>query len=163
MRGKFLLLILVLTSAPVFGLAQVQDEQVRENIYVVVKDIQGGKLEGYLRFPPETLTVSTKDKKEKSIPLKYIEFIKLEKITVGIPGEEESYYSVKLQNSQEIYALRNKFTLSLNTSFGLVTQTIDPGKVGSLSRKDSSSQHKSQGDKPFIWDTNVVFSLEFKF
>ena len=156
-------MILMLIFAPIYALAQVQDEPLKENIYVVVKDIQGGKLEGYLRLPPEELTVSTKDKKEKSIPLKCIEFIKLEKITIGIPGEEESFYSVKIQNSQEIYALRNKFTFSLNTSFGLVTQTIDPGKGGSLSRKGSSSEHRSQGDKPFIRDTNVVFSLEFKF
>jgi hypothetical protein len=150
---KYLFLILTLIFVPTFTLAQAQDEQGRDSIYVVVKDIRGGKLEGYVRSSPAELIVSTKDHQEKSVPLKQIEFIKLEKIHGGLPGGDqagsETYYLVKLQNSQEIYTLHKKYTLSLNTSLGLVTQIIDA--------------EAAQKDKPFIRDTNVVLSLEFKF
>jgi hypothetical protein len=157
----------MLIFAPAFTCVQAQDYQGKEDIFVVVKDVQGEKLEGYLRFSPEELLVSTKDKQEKSVPLKNIEFIKLEKITGRVPGEgqagSEGYYSVKLQNSQELFTLRKKYTFSLNTSLGLITQTVDPEMVGNLFQKDSAPAPKSQGDKPFVRDKNVVFSLEFKF
>jgi hypothetical protein len=95
-KFKFLFLILTLIFAPAFTCAQTQDYQEKEGIFVVVKDIQGEKLEGYLRFSPEELLVSTKDNQEKSVPLKNIEFIKLEKITGGVPGGgqagSEGYY-----------------------------------------------------------------------
>ena len=167
MKLKFFFLILMLIFVPAIALAQPQDKQEKDGIYVVVKDVQGEKLEGYLRFSPEELLVSTKDNQEKSVPLRSIEFIKLEKITGGVPGGaqvgSEGYYSVKLQNSQELFTLRKKYTFSLNTSLGLVTQTVDPERVGNLFQKDSAPAPKSQGDKPFVRDKNVVFSLEFKF
>jgi len=166
-KFRFLFLILMLIFAPGITLAQPQDKQEKEGIYVVVKDVQGEKLEGYLRFAPEELLVSTKDNQEKSVPLKNIEFIKLEKITGGVPGGgqggSEGYYSVELQNSQELFTLRKKYTFSLSTSLGLVTQTVDPERVGNLFQKDSVPAPKSQGDKPFVRDKSVVFSLEFKF
>jgi hypothetical protein len=140
------------------ALAQPQEKEQKEDVYVVIEDTKGGKLEGYLRFSPEELLVSTKDNQEKSVPLKQIEFIRLEKITGGVPGAEqpgtEAYYSVQLKNSQEILTLRNKYTFSLSTSLGIVTKTIDPGIVEELFRKDSSSD---------IRDMGAVFSLEFKF
>jgi len=161
-KFRFLFLILMLVFVPTIALAQHQD---KEDIYVVVEDVQGKKLEGYLRFSPEELLVSTKDKQEKSVPLKNIEFIKLEKITGGVPGGDqvgsEGYYSVKLQNSQELFTLQKKYTFSLSTSLGLVTQTLDPEGIGNLFQKDSAST--SQGDKPFVREKSVVFSLEFKF
>jgi len=164
---KFFFLILILISVPAVALTQPQDKQEKDGIYVVVKDVQGEKLEGYLRFSPEELLVSTKDNQEKSVPLKNIEFIKLEKITGRVPGGDqagsEEYYSVKLQNNQELFTLRKKYTFSLSTSLGLVTQTVDPERVGNLFQKDSASAPKSQGDKPFVRDKSVVFSLEFKF
>ena len=167
MKFKFLFLILMLIFVPSIVLAQHQDKQDKEDIYVVVEDAQGKKLEGYLRFSPEELLVSTKDNQEKSVPLKNIEFIKLEKITGRVPGGDqagsEEYYSVKLQNNQELFTLRKKYTFSLSTSLGLVTQTVDPERVGNLFQKDSASAPKSQGDKPFVRDKSVVFSLEFKF
>jgi hypothetical protein len=58
--------------------------------------------------------------------------------------------------------LRKKYTFSLSTSLGLVTQTIDP-EIGNFFQKDSASAAKPQGDKPFIRDKSVIFSLEFKF
>ncbi len=167
MKPKFLCLMLILLFAPSVALAQARDYQGKEGVFVVVKDIQGEKLEGYLRFSSEELLVSTKDNQEKSVPLKNIEFIKLEKITGGVPGGDqvgsEGYYSVKLQNSQELFTLRKKYTFSLNTSVGLITQTVDPETVGNLFQKDSAPAPKSQGDKPFVRDKSVVFSLEFKF
>jgi len=164
---KFLFLILLLIFACCVALAQPQDKQEKRDIYVVVEDTKGERLEGYLRFSPEELLVSTKDEQEKSIPLKKIEFIKLEKISGGVPGGDqggsEAYYSVKLQNSQELFTLRKKYTFSLNTSLGLVTQTVDPETIGNLFKKESASVPKSQGDKPFVRDKSVIFSLEFKF
>jgi hypothetical protein len=163
-KVKMFFFILMLIFVPAIGLAQHQDKQDKENIYVVAEDAQGKKLEGYLRFSPEELLVSTKDNQEKLVPLKEIEFIKLEKITGGVPGADQSgseeYYSVKLQNSQELFTLRNKYTFSLNTSLGLVTQTLDPG---SLFQKDSVLATKSEVDKPFVRDKSVLFRLEFKF
>jgi hypothetical protein len=166
-KFKFLFLILMFIFVPTIVLPQHQDKQDKEDIYVVVEDAQGKKLEGYLRFSPEELLVSTKDKQEKSVPLKNIEFIKLEKITGGVPGGDqagsEGYYSVKLQNSQELFTLRKKYTFSLSTSLGLVTRTLDPEGVGNLFQKDSASAPTSQGDKPFVREKSVVFRLEFKF
>jgi hypothetical protein len=157
-KFKLLFLIFLIIFAPFVALAQPQEKQQKEDIYVVVEDTKGEKLEGYLRFSAEELLVSTKDKQEKSVPLKNIEFIKLEKITGGVPGAEqpgtEAYYSVRLQNSQEIFTLRNKYTFSLSTSLGIVTKTIDPGIVQDLFQKDSSSG---------IRDVGAVFSVEFKF
>ena len=167
MKLKFLFLILILIYVPLIALAQPQDKQEKEDIYVVVEDTKGERLEGYLRFSPEELLVSTNDNQEKSVPLNKIEFIKLEKITGGVPGGgqvgSEGYYSVKLQNSQELFTLRKKYTFSLSTSLGVVTQTVDPERVGNLFQKESVSAPTSQGDKPFVRDKSVVFSLEFKF
>jgi len=166
-RFKFLSLILMLIIATTVALAQTQDKREKDGIYVVVEDMKGEKLEGYLRFSPEELLVCTEENQEKSIPLKNIEFIKLEKIAGGVPGGDqvgsEGYYSVKLQNSQELFTLRKKYTFSLNTSLGVVTQTLDPERVGNLFQKESVSAPTSQGEKPFVRDRTVVFSLEFKF
>jgi hypothetical protein len=157
----------MLIFAPLVALAQTNDKPEKDGIYVVVEDVRGEKLEGYLRFSPEELLVSTKDNQEKFVPLKNIEFIKLEKMTGGVPGGDqgggEEYYSVKLQNSQELFTLRKKYTFSLSTSLGLVTQTVDPERVGNLFQKNSVPAAKSQGDKPFVRDKSVIFSLEFKF
>jgi len=124
-------------------------------------------LEGYLRLYPNEIVVSTKDDREKSIPLKMIESIKVEKIQGGIPGADplggESYYFVRVQNSQEIFTLKKKVTFSLNTSAGLVTKTIDPERTHEFSRKDSSSLAKSQSEQSLIRGEGVVLSLEIKF
>jgi hypothetical protein len=169
MRSKifFLTLLFIFFLAFVTRPLQAQVSQEKKDIYMIIKDTNGEKVEGYLRLYPEDLTVSTKDKEEKSIPLKLIESIKLEKVKEGIPGVEEmrgeSYYSVKMQNSQEIFTLRKKYTFSLNTSVGVVTKTIDPDMVQGLFRKDSSPAMKLQNEQPFIRDKGVVLSLELKF
>ncbi len=167
MRFKFFLFTLVFLLFPTLSLSQTGILQGKEGIYAIVEDFRGERLEGYLRSYPEELTVSTKDNQEKSIPLKYIEFIRFEKVHGSLPGTEqmggEAYYSVRLQNSEEIFTLRHKYTFSLTTSIGLVTRTIDPDRVQSFSRQDSSPATQSRSDQPFIRDKGVAFSLEFKF
>ena len=132
-----------------------------------LRTYKGNRLEGYLQLYPNEVTVSTEDNKEKSIPLKMIESIKVEKVQGSIPGadqlERESHYSVRLQNSQEIFRLQKKYIFSLNTSVGVVTKTIDPGAVKDSFQKESSPVSKPESNQPFIRDKSVIFSLEIKF
>jgi hypothetical protein len=166
-RFKFIFLSFLFLLTPTILLAQAQSLQKQESIYAIVKDMKGESLEGYLRLYPNEITVSTKDDQEKSIPLKIIESIKVEKIQGGIPGADqlggESYYSVRVQNSQEIFTLKMKVTFSLNTSAGVVTKTLDPEMGQGSSRKDSSSKLRSQSEQPLIRGEGVAFSLEIKF
>jgi len=166
-RFKFVFLSLLFLLTPTILLAQAQFLQEKESIYAIVKDIKGESLEGYLRIYPNEIIVSTKDDQEKSIPLKIIESIKVEKIQGGIPGADqlggESYYSVRVQNSQEIFTLKKKVTFSLNTSAGVVTKILDPQMGQGSSRKDSSSILRSQSEQSLIRGEGVALSLEIKF
>jgi len=166
-RFKSIFLLVLFLLAPATVLAQSQPLQEKESLPATVKDMKGDKLEGYLRLYPNEITVSTKDGQEKSIPLKIIESIKVEKIQGGIPGADqlgaESYYSVRIQNSQEIFTLKKKVTFSLNTSAGVVTKTLDPEVGQSSLRKDSSSTLRSAGEQPLIRGEGVALSLEIKF
>ncbi len=166
-RSKVIVLILLFLLSPAVLLAQAQLLQEKKGIYAIVKDMNGERLEGYLRLYPSEITVSTKDDQEKSIPLKIIESIKVEKIQGGIPGANqsgaESYYSVRVQNNQEIFTLRKKVTFSLNTSAGVITKTLDPEMGQGSFRKDSSSLLKSQSEQPLIRGEGVALSLEIKF
>jgi hypothetical protein len=167
LRSKFIFSIFLSFLTPTILLAQTQFLQEKEGVYAIVKDVQGERLEGYLRVYPNEITVSTKDDQEKTIPLKLIESIKVEKIQGGIPGADqpgvESYYSVRVQNSQEIFTLKKKVTFSLNTSAGVVTKTLDPELSQGFSRKDSSSLSTSQSEQPLIRGQGVALSLEIKF
>ena len=166
-RFKFLfsLFLILLALAPV--LAQSQEPQEKESLHAIVKDLKGERLEGYLRAYPNEIIVSTKDGQEKSIPLKIIESIKVEKIQGGIPGADqlgaESYYSVRIQNSQEIFTLKKKVTFSLNTSAGVITKTLDPEMGQGSYRKDLPSAPKSPGEQALIRGEGVALSLEIKF
>jgi hypothetical protein len=166
-RFKFISLSLLFLFAPTILLAQAPLLQEKESFYAIVKDIKGERLEGYLQFYPNEIIVTTKDDQQKSIPLKIVESVKVEKIQGGIPGADhpggESYYSVRVQNSQEIFTLKKKVTFSLNTSAGVVTKTLDPEMGQGFSRKDSSSLLKSQSDQPLIRGEGVALSLEIKF
>ncbi len=166
-RFKSIFLFLVFLFTPAIILPQSLLLQEKEDIYVIVKDLRGNRLEGYLRLYPNEVTVSTEDNKEKSIPLKMIESTKVEKIQGAIPGADkfggESYYSVRLQNSQEIFSLRKKYVFSLNTSVGVVPQTIDPEAVKDSFQKESSLVSKHESNQPFIRDKSVILSLEIKF
>jgi hypothetical protein len=158
-RSKFFFLALLFVLAPAMALAQTQALK-EERIYAVVKDDQGERIEGYLHFHPEELAVPTKDNQEKSISQKIIQSIKLEKIHGGIPGAElpgeESYYFVRVQNSQDLFTLNRKYVFTLNTSLGLMTKTLDP-------EASNRSSGRSPAEHSFIRDESVVFSLEFKF
>jgi hypothetical protein len=166
LRSKFIFSIFLSFLAPTILLAQTQFLDEKESIYAIVKDVKGERLEGYLRIYPNEITVSTKDDQEKTIPLKLIESIKVEKIQGGIPGADqpgvESYYSVRVQNSQEIFTLKKKVTFSLNTSAGVMTRTLDP-ELGQGLRKDSSSLPAFQSEQPLIRGQGVALSLEVKF
>ena len=166
-RSKLLYFVFFLLLIPGLRSGEAQTFQEREDLWVVVKDLQGNRLEGYLRLDTNELTVSTKDNQEKSVPLKLIESIKLEKIRSGIPGAgesgEKSYYSIRMQNSQEIFTLKKKYTFNLNTSFGFVTKTVDPDMLQNFSPTPSSPAAKPQREQPFVRDKSLVLSLEIKF
>jgi hypothetical protein len=165
MRFKFIFLVLSLLPTPAISQAQSPLLLEKESVYVVVKDMQGQSLEGYLLLPKE-VTVSTEDNKEKTIPMSIIESIKVEKKQGGLPAVEnlgkESYYSVRLQNSQEILRLEEKYTLSLNTSVGVVTKNLDPDAV-KHSSQSSSLANKPESNESLIRDQSVILSLEVKF
>ena len=165
LKVYFLTLTCLLFST--LALAEVQIIQEKENIFAVMKDMQGDRVEGYLHYYPKEITVSTKDDQEKSVPIKLIESIKLEKMSSGLPGSDQmggkKYYKVSLQHSQEIFSLRKRFTFSLNTNLGVVTQTIDPERIQDFFRNGSSPVAPSKSEQPFIRDKNAVLSLEIKF
>lgn len=169
MGRKFFFFPLILLLSCSMALGQTQDQKEKPNIFAVVRDGQGETWEGYLRVQPEDITVSSEDNQEKTIPSKYVKSISLEKIKevgpASVDPKQEVKYSVRLENSQEIYTLRKKYTFSLNTNMGVVTKTIDPEMINSLISKDASQAQglKADKDKPFIQDKSIVFSLEFKF
>jgi len=166
MKRIIIIFILSLSLLSSFAWAQSQAAPEKGGIYAVVKDADGVTIEGYLRIDSDQLTVRTKENQEKIIPVKYIKSIALEKTPDPVPGGDPkrgATYSVRLENSQEIYTLNKKYTFSLNTNLGMVTKTIDPDQVNRLLSKEPSSG-TSQGDgKSLIQDQSVIFSLEFKF
>ena len=136
-----------------------------QGIYAVVKDAQGEKWEGFLRFEADEITVRSQDKQEKKVPVKYLKPIMLEKIRSEFPGEDQKKgvkYTVRVENSQEIFTL-DKYTFRLNTNLGLTTKSLDPDLVNKLVSKDSLQSARLDDGKPLIQDKNVVFSLEIKF
>jgi hypothetical protein len=70
-----------------------------------------------------------------------------------------------LENSQEIYTLKQKYTFNLNTHMGVVTRSIDPDVIQNIISRDLSNtpNRKSVEDRSLIQDKSVIFSLEFKF
>jgi hypothetical protein len=151
------------------ALAQNEPNNEKLDIYAIIKDSKDSVLEGYLSVQPNEVTVSSQENQEKKIPSKYLKSITLEKISeIGLEGldpKQEARYSVRLQNSQEIYTLRKKYTFSLNTNVGVITRSIDPDLINSVISKDLSSipKHESVEDDPLIQDKSIIFSLEFKF
>jgi hypothetical protein len=166
LMGIFIFMVLLISS---YALAQDSPLSLlkeKKDIYAILKDGQGETMEGVLRLSSDALTVQTKENQEKSIPLKYIKSITLEKTKGEIPGEEtrkDATYTVRVENSQEIYTLKKKYTFSLNTTLGLVTKTIDPEMVNNIFSKEPSQAGKAENEKSFIQDKSVVFSLELKF
>ena len=138
------------------------------NILAIVKDSQDSILEGSVSDLPEEATVTSGDNQEKKILSKYIKSITLEKnreLGPRLDPKQENRYSVRVENSQEIYTLQKKYTFSLNTRFGMVTRSIDPEIINNIIGRDvtSASNQKPADDKSLIEDKSVIFSLEFKF
>ena len=135
--------------------------------YAVVEDLQGKKLEGYLSVYPKEVTVTSKEKEEKTIPLRAIESIKFEKVNLGIPETRqpagEGFYSVKVKNSQEVYALTKRYSLSINTELGVMIREIDPDTAQSFFRKDPNPASTQPTTDSLIRDKSVLFSIELKF
>ena len=166
MNRKTLFLIPVLLCSFLNAWAETQGKPGVPDVLAVIKDGEGEVLEGYLRFRPEEVTVATPENQEKTIPSKYIKSITLEKIkeeTLGKDPRLEARYSVRVENSQEIYTLKKKYTLSLNTNLGMATKTLDPELINNIFFKEPFQTEKSDKDKPFIQDKSIIFSLEFKF
>lgn len=159
---RFIIFILALLFflTPTFTQAQVRAPEEKKTIFAIVKDALGKEVEGYLPIFQNDVTVVTKENREKSIPLDLIESIKLEKVEGKFPGEitGENYYSVRLKNSQELYRLRDKYTFNFTTSAGIVTRVIDPDTA-----RSTAFATPSKNDQYYIYDKNLVFSLEFKF
>jgi hypothetical protein len=138
-----------------------------EKPYAVIQDMQGKRVEGYLSMYPKEITVTSDEKKEKELPFKAIESITFEKVDPGIPGADrrgEAQYSVRLKNSNEVYTLKDKYSLSINTELGVIIREIDPETVQSyLGKEPSSPPPGSSTPKSLIRDKSVIFSLELKF
>jgi hypothetical protein len=158
----FLFLIACPTA---WGQAEVRDQN--EKPYAVIQDLQGKRLEGYLSLYPKEITVTSDEKKEKALPFKAIESITFEKVDPGIPGADhlgEAQYSVRLKNSNEVYTLKNKYSLSINTDLGVIIREIDPERVQSfLGKEPSSPPPGSSTSNSLIRDKSFVLSLELKF
>lgn len=143
-----------------------QNPEKNGKIYVIVKDAEGEAVEGFIPLDSEDLKVRSRENQEKSIPLKLIKSISLEKMkdeAVKLDPHKEATYKVELNNSQEILTLHKKYTLNLNTNLGMVTKTIDPDSVNRFLLKEPSQASKTEADNPFIKAKSVLFSLEVKF
>jgi hypothetical protein len=160
MRSVIFILTLLLLLTPTLTQAQLQATEEKKSILGIAKDGLGKEVEGYVHIFQDNVTVVTKENREKSIPLDLIESIKLEKVEGKFPGEitGDNYYSVRLKNSQELYTLRDKYTFSLTTSAGIVTRVMDPDAV-----RSTGFATTSKNQQYYIYDKNLVFSLEFKF
>ena len=166
MNRKAFFLIPLLLCSFLTAWAENQGKPEIPEVLAVIKNGKGEILEGYLRFRPEEVIVSTQDNQEKAIPSKFLKSITLEKVKEEIPGKDprlETRYSVRVENSQEIYTLKKKYTFSLNTNLGMVTKTIDPETLNNILSKETSPTVKLDKEKAFIQDKSIVFSLEFRF
>jgi len=164
----FLSLALILLCG-CFGAAQGEPTSAameEQETYAVIKDAQGNELEGFLRFDTDEIDVRSQDNQGKKIPVKYLKSITLEKSQNEFPGEDQKRgvkYTVRVENSQEIFTLDKKYTFSLNTNLGLTTKSLDPDLVNNLVNKDSLQGGRLDDGRSLIQDKSVVFSLEIKF
>ena len=166
---KFFLFTVLFCFFCTIALAQDKPQKEGLNTFAIVKDSQNSLLEGYVSDRPDEVAVTTEDNREKKVPSKYIQSITLEKSpdfgSARLDPRQEAKYSVRLENDQEIYTLREKYTFDLNTNVGVVTRSIDPEMISSIVSRDllSAAKQKSADDKSLIADRSIIFSLEFKF
>ncbi len=161
----FVLLFFCLVSV---SLAQDQIDPPREDnrgIYAIVRDAQGERWEGFLRFDAEEIAVRSPDNQEKKVPVKYIKAITLEKVKNEFAADDQKsgvQYTVRVENSQEIFTLDKKYTFSLNTNLGLTTKSLDPDLVNKVISKEFQGTRLDDG-RSLIQDKSIIFSLEVKF
>ena len=166
---KYLLFTFLLFFFCAIAFAQDKLQKDERNTLAILKDSQNSLLEGYVRDRPDEVTLSSRDNRERKVPSKYIKSITLERSTdfgsARLDPTQGARYSVRLENDQEIYTLRKKYTFSLNTNVGVVTRSIDPEMINNIVSKDlfSTPKQKSADDKTLIADRSIIFSLEFKF
>jgi hypothetical protein len=164
-RNLICLGLLFLMACPAaWGQDALRDQS--EKPYAVIQDMQGKRVEGYLSMYPKEITVTSDEKKEKALPFKAIESITFEKVDPGIPGADrrgEAQYSVRLKNSNEVYTLKDKYSLNINTELGVIVKEIDAETVQSYLRKDPSSAPGASTPGSLLKDKSFVFSLELKF
>lgn len=169
MNRVFLLFICVFFFFCANAPAQKGPQNKEQNISGIVKDSRESLLEGYIGTRPDDLTMFSKDDKEQKILSKYLQSITLEKIAEAGPlhldPKQEARYSVRLENSREIFTLQKKYTFSLNTNVGVVTRSLDLENINHVKEKDlpSLSKPNAAEEGPFIQDKSIFFSLEFKF
>jgi len=157
-----LLFLMLCTTA--WGQDVLRDQT--EKPYAVIEDVQGKRVEGYLSLYPKEITVTSDGKKEKALPFKAIESITFEKVDPGVPGADrrgEAQYSVRMKNSNEVYTLKDKYSLRINTELGVIVKEIDAETVQSYLRKDPSSAPGASTPGSLIKDKSFIFSLELKF
>jgi hypothetical protein len=166
MHWKVFSLVLIWFLFQSFALGQAAQEET-PTISALLRDLKEETLEKDLPLDMGEIPFSTQENEEKTAPSKYLQSLILEKKKdeSATDPTQEARYSLRLENSQKIYTLRRRYTLSLNTSLGLVTRAIDPGIVYHLfSRNDSPAQTlKSGNDESLIQDRNIFFSLQFTF
>ena len=158
-----LIIFLVFISSPAFGQgASPQTAEGKKDIFAIVEVGEGKIFEGVLRPNGDTLRVRTQDNQEKTVTVRSVSSISLERIKSVAPIEDRSKegYAVRLENSREIYTLAQKYSFSLKTNVGVVTKTIDPERVSNLLLKDAA---KSEDGRSLLQDQSVVFKLELKF
>ena len=149
------LILLSLFFMTMYPLPMAQAEPVRKKgtIDLVAKDSRE-------KANPKDATVPSEENEEKSIFLKAIESIRVERVPAGIPGADhltgEEYYSVRLNNSQKVFALQDRYELSINAELGVLLRDIDP-------QKDPSAPPHAKRTDSFIRDKSITVGFELKF
>jgi len=168
MGRKLFLLALISLLFHSVALAQIGGLKETPSILMTLPDVQGERSEGYFLLPPRETTVSVKDDKENTGLSKYLKSITLGEIkeeSLVADPRQEAKYSLRLENSQRIYAFRKKYTLSLNASLGLVTRTVDPASIYTLFSRESSQTPaiRQSEDQSLVADKSIFFSLQLSF
>lgn len=157
-------LVLVFSS---LAMAETPASEGKRDIPAVIEDGEGKVIEGILRASSDELNVISKDNQKLSIPLKLIKSINVEEVKEGIlgsdPREEAKRYAVHLENSQEIYTLREKYTFNLVTDLGVVTKSIDPEWLNQYLAKGTNQAAAGGRGKPFFQDKSIILRMELKF
>ena len=162
---KFFFLALTCFFGGAVPFAWGQTQPVPEAIAAEVKEMneESGKRFGFQSKEP---AAPKEGNPEKSTASKIIETVKLEKVERGLPGVDqmqgERHYSLRLQNSQKIFTLYEKYDFNLFAGVGIIAKT-SPQMVRGFWGKDPLSGGKPGDGESFIEDKGVAIGLEIKF